>query len=259
MSFFSFLIISLIIQNISPLPYCDVEQYCSDCEYCGYSYHDYCSCDFYDAFCMNSDRTEYFEPNFLLNYDGCLTTNKEYDVCSSSSLSLKEGEKYVIDFDSTYKTEFLCYYYFKGSDYDNKFTFTVYSSGSQEFDIYYVIYPRDGNAFVYRIPSPSINNYFVYTSNNVKKGSIYFDIGRGQNLDKVSIEIIYNEYDDYPPSGPSGSTSKSSSSNTWLIVGIIIGAVVLIALIIVGVCLYRYCKRKGAIKVANVSTSNMNY
>ena len=223
MSFFSFLIISLIIQNISPLPYCDVEQYCSDCEYCGYSYHDYCSCDFYDAFCMNSDRTEYFEPNFLLNYDGCLTTNKEYDVCSSSSLSLKEGEKYVIDFDSTYKTEFLCYYYFKGSDYDNKFTFTVYSS------------------------------------NNVKKGSIYFDIGRGENLDKVSIEIIYNEYDDYPPSGPSGSTSKSSSSNTWLIVGIIIGAVVLIALIIVGVCLYRYCKRKGAIQVANVSTSNMNY
>ena len=131
--------------------------------------------------------------------------------------------------------------------------------------IYFVIYPRDGNAFVYRIPSPSVNNRFVYTSNNVKKGSIYFDIGRGENLDKVSIEIIYNEYDDYSPSGstddysPPGSTSKSSSSNTWLIVGIIIGAVVLIALIIVGVCLYSHCKKKGAIKVANVSTSNMNY
>jgi hypothetical protein len=205
---------------------------------------------------MRSDRTEYFERNFLLNYDGCLSTNKEYDVCSSSSLSLKEGEKYIIDFDSTDKNEFFCYYYFKGSDYDNKFTFTVYSSGSQEFDVYFVIYPRDGDAFVYRIPSPSVYNNFVYTSKNVKKGSIYFDIGRGQNLDKVSIEIIYNEYDDYPPSG---STSKSSSSNTWLIVGIIIGAVVLIALIIVGVCLYSHCKKKGAIKVANVSTSNMNY
>lgn len=205
---------------------------------------------------MKSDRTEYFDYNFLLNYDGCLSTNKDYDVCSSSSLSLKEGEKYIIDFDSTDKNEFFCYYYFKGSDYDNKFTFNVYSSGSQEFDVYFVIYPRDGDAFVYRIPSPSVYNNFVYTSNNVKKGSIYFDIGRGQNLDKVSIEIIYNEYDDY---SPSGSTSKSSSSNTWLIVGIIIGAVVLIALIIVGVCLYRYCKRKGAIKVANVSTSNMNY
>jgi hypothetical protein len=183
--------------------------------------------------------------------------NEKYNIIQKPLLL--RLSKYVIDFDSTYKTEFLCYYYFKGSDYDNKFTFTVYSSGSQEFDVYFVIYPRDGNAFVYRIPSPSINNYFVYTSNNVKKGSIYFDIGRGENLDKVSIEIIYNEYDDYPPSGPSGSTSKSSSSNTWLIVGIIIGAVVLIALIIVGVCLYSHCKKKGAIKVANVSTSNMNY
>ena len=89
---------------------------------------------------MKSDRTEYFDYNFLLNYDGCLSTNKDYDVCSSSSLSLKEGEKYIIDFDSTDKNEFLCYYYFKGSDYDNKFTFTVYSSGRQEFDVLYNFY-----------------------------------------------------------------------------------------------------------------------
>ena len=100
MSFFSFLIISLIIQNISPLPYCDVEQYCSDCEYCGYSYHDYCSCDFYDAFCMNSDRTEYFEPNFLLNYDGCLTTNKEYDYFEK----VYDNEKKLSNFEEKLKS-----------------------------------------------------------------------------------------------------------------------------------------------------------
>ena len=92
MGVFPYLIILLIIKCIISQDYCDIEKYCSECTYCGVDTDDYCSCDFNNGFCLNDDSTQYFDNNFLLNYDGCLTENKESYICGDSSLSIKDGQ-----------------------------------------------------------------------------------------------------------------------------------------------------------------------
>ena len=242
MAIFSFLIISIIIQYISSQDYCDTEIFCSECIYCGLDTNDYCSCDFYNSFCLNEDSSEYFNSNFLLNYDGCLTSNLENEICGSSSLPIKDGETTTISFDSTNKTDFLCYYYFTCSSNDNQVTFTINSEGGQIFDLYFIIYQKDNSPIVTSISSSAFTNKFEIIKSDVEKGSIYFDVGNGQNLDKISINILYNENQDKDKNDQTTTvtTSKSNnnSSNTGLIVGIIIGAVALITIITIVICVY---------------------
>ena len=261
MFIFSFLIISIFIQYISSQDYCDTDIFCSECTYCGLDTDDYCSCDFYNSFCLNEDSSEYFDSNFLLNYDGCLTSNQENEICGSSSLSIKNGETTTISYDSTDKTEFLCYYYFTGSSNNNQFTFTINSEGEQIFDLYFIIYQKDNSPTVTRISSSAFTNKFEIIKSDVEKGSIYFDVGDGQNLDRVSINILYNENQESNDQTTTVTTSKSNdSSNTGLIVGIIIGVVALIAIITVGICVYFHYKKKEKLKFSSVtnSTSNQN-
>ena len=163
MPIISFLIVSIIIQYISSQDYCDPDAYCSDCEYCGFDTNDFCSCDFYNSFCLNEDQSEYFDSKFLLNYDGCLSSNAENNlICGPSYVSIKNGVTTTIAYDSTYTKNFYCYYYFTGSDYDNEVTFTIYSEGYQEFYIYFVIYPRDSARDLSVIPSSSFANTNKY-------------------------------------------------------------------------------------------------
>ena len=261
MEFFSFLIISIIIPNISSQDYCDSNLFCSECTYCGFDTNDYCSCDFYHSFCLNEDKSENFNSDFLLNYDGCLTSNKESEICGGSSISIKDGETKTISYDSTDKTEFLCYYYFKGSSNNNKFTFTINSEGEQIFDIYLIIYQKDISPKVTSISSSAFTHKLEIIKSNVEEGSIYFDIGNGKNLDKVSINILYNENQDKDNDDQTTTvtTSKSNgSSNTGLIVGIIVGAVALIALITIGICVYFHYKKKEKLKISSATNSTLN-
>ena len=154
MEFFSFLIISIIIPNISSQDYCDSNLFCSECTYC----------------------------DFLLNYDGCLTSNQENEICGGSSISIKDGETKIISYDSTDKTEFLCYYYFKGSSNKNKFTFTINSEGEQIFDIYFIIYQKDISPKVTSISSSAFTHKLEIIKSNVEEVSIYFDVGNGKKI-----------------------------------------------------------------------------
>ena len=258
MGVFPYLIILLIIKCIISQDYCDIEKYCSECTYCGVDTNDYCSCDFNNGFCLNDDSTQYFDNNFLLNYDGCLTENKESYICGDSSLSIKDGQTTIIDFDSTDKEEFLCYYYFTGPNKENKFTFTINSQGEQEFDIYFVFYQQGNSPTVSMISSSTFNNKIVLIKSNLEKGSIYFDIGKGENLDKVSINILYEKKDDDSTTTVKTSKSSNSSSNTGLIIGIIIGIVALIIIIIVGVCVYFHYKKKAKLRASTTSNTNNN-
>jgi hypothetical protein len=266
MGVFLYLIILITIEYISSQDYCDIEKNCSECSFCGVDTDDYCSCDFYNGFCLNNDSTQYFDDNFLLNYDGCLNKSQESNICGDSSISITDGKTTIIDFDSTDKEKFLCYYYFTGSTKDNQFTFTINSQGEQEFDIYFIIYQQGNSPTVTRISSSIFNNKIELIKSNVEKGSIYFDVGKGENLNQVSINILYEKKEenkeekkeDDPTTTVKTSKSSNSSSNIGLIVGIIIGIVALIVIIIVGICVYFHYKKKAKLRASSTSNTNNN-
>ena len=54
------LLMILMVIQLSSQTDCDTEEYCDECTYCGKYSSSYCSCDFYNSFCMNNDKSEYF-------------------------------------------------------------------------------------------------------------------------------------------------------------------------------------------------------
>ena len=258
---FSFLIILIIVQYISSQYYCNADRYCSECTFCGEDGTNYCSCNYYNSFCLNDDSSEYLNQNFLLNYDGCITSNQEYDICGSTSLSIKNGQTTVIDYDPADKDDFVCYYHFTGSStISNQVTFTIHSEGEQDFDIYIITYHTSGSPSVVEISSHAFDttNSLVITKNNVVKGSIYLDVVEGQYLDYVSIDVLYNEYpqSDSPTTTVTTSTSDDSSSNTGLIVGIIVGAVALIIIVTAIICVCLRCNKNKTTEITTITNDN---
>lgn len=132
---------------------------------------------------------------------------------------------------------------------------TIYTGGSQQFGLYFITYQKSGSPAVNVVKSSSINNNkYEITKSNVEKGSIYFDVGDGDYLDRVSIDIFYEEYEDDDDGDYTSSvrTSKSSSGiSTGLLVGIIIGGVALIAIITIGICVYMNYRKKQQMKLSN--------
>ena len=195
-----------------------------------------------------------------MNYDGCITSNDDYnDICGSSTLSLKNGETKKINLKSTSETDFFCFYSFKATDEENKLTLVLNPQGEQDFNIYMITYLQDSSYTISSGSSSYITSQFEIDKSNVEKISIYLDIRNGQNLDKLSLSLLYNENNNDDKSDSSTTkvtTSKSTSSgNTWLIIGIIIGVILLLAIIVTSIILYRKFKTK---KNKNLSNSNNN-
>ena len=161
----------------------------------------------------------------MIDYDrdNCIITNKEYDVCGSTYLSVNSGKTATISYDSTSKNEFICYYHFAGStEYRNKVTLTIYTGGSQQFGLYFITYQKSGSPAVNVVKSSSINNNkYEITKSNVEKGSIYFDVGDGDYLDRVSIDIFYEEYED-DDDGDYTSSVRTSKSSSGISTGLLV-------------------------------------
>lgn len=242
--------------------YCDLNHNCNSCTFCGVDTNDYCSCNFYNGYCLTSENGDKdFSSNFLLKYDGCLTNNANRNVCGSSDVSVKNGETTYINFISTSQTNFVCYYLIKPEKNSNKIEMSINKNGNQNqnFNLYIITYQVNSSPVLTSLGSSSINNNIQITKSNIEKLSIYFDVSDGQNLDKMSLSFLYNENSDETTTV---TTSKSSGkSNTGLIIGIIVGVVALIVIIIVSVVLCKRCrkKRKKNLNINNSSViNNMN-
>jgi len=225
--------------------YCDLDHYCDSCTFCGDDTNNYCSCNFYNSYCIISETNKAdFSKDFILNYDGCLSSNENEDICGSSAVSVSSGQTKTINFKTTSKRDFVCYYSIKGSSNSNKMVITINNSGSQQqdFDLYIITYEQNTSPVVTMLSNSYVTSSFEITKSNIEKLSIYFDVGDGSNLDKISLSLFYNETN----SGTTHvSTTKSSDgSNTGLIIGIIVGIVALIIIIIVSIILYKKCKKK---------------
>ena len=220
--------------------YCDLDHYCDSCTFCGDDTNNYCSCNFYNSYCIISETNKAdFSKDFILNYDGCLNSNENEDICGSSTVSVSSGQTKTINFKSTSESDFVCYYSIKGSTNSNKMVITINNAGSQQqdFDLYIITYEQNTSPVVTMLSNSYVTSSFEITKSNIEKLSIYLDVGDGSNLDKISLSLFYNETN----SGTTHlSTTKSSDgSNTGLIIGIIVGIVALIIIIIVSIILYK--------------------
>lgn len=256
----------IISQNIT---YCDLTKRCDSCTICGQDTKNYCSCNFYNSYCINSETlASEFSKDFLLNYDGCLSSNgNNQGICGSSDLSLINGETKIINYKSTSNTNFLCYYSFGGSKVNNNrivITLSKNEDSEQKFDLYIITYPVNGSASVTMLSDSILNNNPIELEKvNFEKMSIYFDIEDANNLDKISLSFLYKDYSSDNNDSTKKTTiksSNSSSNNTGIIVGIIIGIVALIIIITTFIILYRRNKKKKSkiINNSNLTSNNLN-
>lgn len=255
--FLFFLFLSIIKFSICQNnDYCDLDTYCDSCTYCGEDTNDYCSCSFYNSYCIiNETNKADFSTEFIVNYDGCLNNDENEDICGSSEVSVSHGKTSTINFKSTNENNFVCYYSIQGKTDSNKIVISINNEGNQEqsFDIYIITYEINSSPVVTMLSDSYVTSSFELTKSNFEKISIYFDVEEGNNLDKISFNILYNDI--YDETTTVRRSKSSSGSNTGLIIGIIVGVVALIIIIIVGIILYKRCKRK---RRKETNTNNYN-
>lgn len=265
--------------------YCNLNINCNNCNYCGTTNKDYCSCNFYNGFCFNeTSKLHKFSSNFLLNYDGCLTNNGNWEnICGKSNIILEDGETKTINFESTNEKDFLCYYNFQKKENNDKLMgITIRRKGNQtsKFDIYYIKYYNNNNNNEVRIFSDKILNerdHYDFIEYNCDKISFYLDLEDPQNFDELSLLFYYEDNrrnqgsTDIPPTSiptiPNSTENiinilkpkSSSSSNTGLIIGLLVGGIALISGIILAVVLItKNIKRNKGNNILNNSSINSN-
>ena len=270
--FILFILIKLFIGQ--ELNYCNSEHYCNNCTICGKDNVTYCSCNFYNNYCLEEDSSKRHNNDFLQNYDGCLSSNGDMEnVCGSSSITLTNGERKTIYFKATNSSNFLCYYNIKKSDNnDNRMGYSIKINGNSppKFKLFLLIYYSDKQTKTQYLSQSSISSQLDVEEIGCQKISIYLDVEDPQNLEELSIIVsnIVESSTTTPttisttsnttittPYSPGNYNPKSSSSNKGLIVGVVIGAVVLILGIILGVFLFKRCKVNEKNNINNTSNN----
>jgi hypothetical protein len=244
--------------------YCDSEHYCSNCTYCGINDDNYCSCNFYNNYCLKNDSTKNYFSEFLKRYDGCISSNgNKENICGSSSIILDSGESKTINFKSTNSYNFLCYYNVqKSENNDNRMGYSVRINGNSypNFKLFLIIYYSNKPTKTVYLTESSVSKSAVDIEEiGCQKMSIYLDVEDPKYLNELSI-IVTNKGDSSTNTTPGTSTStskkSSSGSKVGLIVGIIVGALALIIGIIIAVILTKKCKTKENNNTNN-SANNM--
>lgn len=262
MNVFIYLFLSYIIKySITQYnDYCDLTKSCDSCIFCGTDTKDYCSCNFYNSYCIiSSTSKQYFSSDFLLNYDGCLNNDENYKICGSSKVSISDGKTTTIYFDSTTNTNFVCYYSISGIKNHNQIDISINNQDNKEqhFDIYIITYHVDSSHALTMLSDSIVTTNFQMRKYNISKISIYFDVEDGQNLDKISLSFLYKDISDGTITVKR--SQSSSGNNTGLIVGIIFGIIAFIIIIIVGILLYKRCKRKKRNNnISNTQNTSIN-
>ena len=262
LTFFISILIKYTLSQTSN--YCDTTKNCDSCTICGQDTKNYCSCNFYNSYCLNSEtNVNDFSNDFIINYDGCLSSNGDnQDICGSSDLSLVSEQTKTLTYKSNSKSDFFCYYTIKGSkNNNNRITITLKKNGNdkQNFDLYIITYPVEGSTTVSMLSDSLLNNnnQIQLEKLNFEKMSIYFDIADANNLDKLTLSFLYrdsssNNNDD---STRTVTSKSSNSTNTGIIIGIIVGVVALIAIITVFIVLCRKYRKRKLESIINSNTT----
>ena len=262
--FILFILIKLFIGQ--ELNYCNSEHYCNNCTICGKDNGNYCSCNFYNSYCLEEDSNKNYINDFLQNYDGCLSSNGDMEnVCGSSDITLTNGERKTIDFKATNSSNFLCYYNIKKSNNNNNrmgYSIKINGNSPPKFKLFLLIYYTDKQTKTQYLSQESISNQLDVEEIGCQKISIYLDVEDPQNLEELSIIVsnIVESSTTTPTSAPTTSGnnySKSSSSNKGIIIGVVIGAVVLILGIILVVFLFKRFKINEKNNINNTSNNIM--
>jgi hypothetical protein len=268
-----FILILLLIFDYSfgqTSNYCNLSNYCTNCTICGSDNGDYCSCNFYNSYCINEGSSaSTFLNDFITKYDGCLTDNGNMEsICGTTDISIKDGENKTITFKSTNSSDFVCYYNVKKSEINNnKMTITLRKNGleSPKFDLYLIRYNSNNGTKITSLSDTVLNNYIQIEDSDCQRISVYFDIEDAQNLEKISLNFLDNNenYPETPTTTPYSGisrTSKSSSSKSGLIIGLVIGAIVLVIGVILAIVLFNKfrSKREETMIVQSTNTNPDN-
>ena len=248
--------------------YCDLSHYCNNCTICGSQNGNYCSCNFYNSYCLNegSSRSRFLN-DFILKYDGCLTSNGNMEnICGTSDISIESGESKTIRIQSTSQTDFVCYYNIKKSqNNDNKMVITIQKEGTQlpGFDLYLIRYNSNNQSVITTLSDTVLSNNIEIEDSDCQKVSVYFDVENPQNIEKISLNFLNkNEEESTTPTTTTSPVviprpSKSSSSNKGLIYGLVIGGIALVIVIILGIVLALKCRNKdNKIIIPNETNNN---
>ena len=175
--------------------YCDISKDCNTCEICGKNTNNYCSCYFYNLYCINSKLNTYtILSDFLFSYDGCLKNNYENeDICGDSNQNIDIGIYKKITFKSTSQRNFVCFYNIKkikNNNNDINILLKKDSNDSINFNIHFVVYYNyDKIKISSRINCLSSSNHLEIIELEAERISMYVDVPDGKNMDKISISF----------------------------------------------------------------------
>ena len=255
---------------------CDLDHFCDNCTYCGNN-NNYCSCNFFNIYCLNSDSSKKVSYDFLRNYDGCITSNNnKEDICGESDILLSNDESKTITFPSTNSENILCYYNFRKSDLNNnKMSVILRKNGLEfpKFDLYYLTYNNNTLIRNGGISSSNARDYLEIIQNNCNKYSIYLHIEDPEYLNELSMTFYFigdsSSETTTPttttPTSPRIRNESSGSSHTGLIIGLIVGGVALVVGIVIAIILINNYRKKKSKKVITnssineLTTNNYNY
>ena len=259
--FFQYILIKIAFEQDKN--YCDLNHECDNCEICGQDTNNFCSCNFYNAYCKNSDSNNFtISTDFLYSYDGCKKSNNNNNenICGKSNIDIDIGTSKKINFKSSYNANFLCFYNVKKTkNNNNDINILIKKEGEEikNINMHLISYYNYGQIKVISYMNLLvISKSFELKEPNTEKISVYIDIPNGRVMDDVSITFSMDN-----------STIKkvtyvtSSNTNKIIIFITVLSSLVLIIIIIILCLIKNICSKKTYIQngISNNSiTKNSN-
>ena len=254
--FFLLLLITIIVFSICQ-NYCNLFDYCNNCSYCGITSYR-CNCSFYNGYCLSENSNQLlYSRDFITNYDGCYRNEGDLlQICGETYIYIKNGESKSLNFNSTNKFNFFCYYKVINQDSLN-LTLKIQKKGnlSPDFNLFLLIYD-DFKGVKNEVSNVLVaDNYFEINEDNCRELSIYLEFENPQNIEGLSLTFsnIRDSQEFIDTETTQVIASPSSSKNMGLIIGIIIGGVAFITVIIITIILL---KKKSENEITIINWNN---
>ena len=120
-------------------------------------------------------------PDFIVPYDGCLkNSNDLLNICGDSNIGLDIGSNETINFKSSSKSNFICYYSIrKIMNNNNDIKISVYKEGNEKiyFTMVFVIYYNYAQIRITTLSDMvTYSNFFWLNESKVEKISLFINI-----------------------------------------------------------------------------------
>ena len=232
--------------------YCHESRKCNNCTICGSDTNDYCSCSFSNFYCLDDLNNLTMIPDFIVPYDGCLkNSNDLLNICGDSNIGLDIGSNETINFKSSTKSNFVCYYNIrKIMNNNNDIKISVYKEGNEKiyFTMVFVIYYNYDQIRITTLSDMvTYSNFFWLNESKVEKISLFINILDGKDMNKIYISSAIENYPIIKITYETNSNKKTKG----IIFGITIGTVFIIIVIIIAVIIKRCTYKQKIISINN--------